>query len=114
MSSYNKIIQRVIIKYKIYKKQLVIQSMGIQILFNKAINVMGQTDDNLNFTLTLSSYAALRKKVTFVMNFNFLKNFLNYYFPNTIFFSTVQHGDPDTHIMCTVFFLTLSSSIISD
>ena len=61
MSSYKKIIQRVIIKYKIYKKQLVIQSMGIEILYNKAINVMWQTDENLNFTLSLGSCATLSK-----------------------------------------------------
>lgn len=72
MSSYNKIIQRVIIKYKIYKKQLVIQSMGIQILLNKAINIMGQRDDNLNFTLTLISDATLSKKFTFFLNFDFI------------------------------------------
>ena len=34
-------------------------------------------------------------------------------FPQYIFFSTVQHGDPVTHT-CIHFFLTLSCSIISD
>ena len=33
--------------------------------------------------------------------------FFNCYFPNTIFFSIVQHGDP-------CYFLTLSCSIIGD
>lgn len=61
MSSYNKIIQRIVIKYRIYKKQLVIQSIGIEILYNKAIYAVGQTDENLNFSLSLGSCATLSK-----------------------------------------------------